>query len=297
MSTGAIHCVSYSSPSSSGIYALSGGADRKIVLWNPTTGGLIQSYAGHGHEVLSIACAGDNTLFASAGGDRAVFVWDVATAQTVRRLDGHWARVNAVAFGGEGLAAVLVSGSYDATVKLWDLRARRGAPMQSLDDARDSVSDVAVHGHEIVAASVDGRVRSYDVRMGRCVVDVVSGAGVTGVCVARDGAAMLSAALDGALRLMDRHSGACLQSYRGHRNREMRLGCAFAQADEFVVCGSEAGGELWVWDLLSAVPVVAGGLKCHAGRVVTCVQYCPVVGRRQMLTGGADGTVVVWGEE
>jgi mitogen-activated protein kinase organizer 1 len=81
----------------------------------------------------------DNAKFASAGGDRSVFVWDVATGVTNRRLAGHMSKVHTVEFNTD--ASVLASGerryllvcpprsvhhtssgSYDATVRLWDLR-------------------------------------------------------------------------------------------------------------------------------------------------------------------------------
>jgi len=285
-----VHCVTYSALTAT--YCLSGGSDRKIHLWNPSTSTKIQTYAGHGYEVLSLSCSPDNSLFASSGGDKLVFLWDVATASTLRRLEGHWARVNAVTFAAAD-GSMLVSGSYDASVKLWDIRARDRKPVQSLDDAKDAVTDVVACGAEVVAASVDGRVRAYDIRMARCVEDVVSPAAVTSVRVSRDGKAMLVAALDGAVRLMDRANGALLKRYTGHRNDSLRVRCAFAQDEEFVVCGSESG-ELFVWDLVEGK--IVERLSCHAGKVVSSVEWAPGTGRRQMITGGADGTVVVWGE-
>jgi mitogen-activated protein kinase organizer 1 len=241
--------------------------------------------------VLSLACSHDNTQFASAGGDKLVFLWDVSTATTVRRFEGHWGRVNAVAFGAD--SGVLVSGSYDATVRLWDTRSHARAPVQTLDHARDAVSDVVIHGHEVVAASVDGRVRSYDLRLGRCFVDVISPAAVTCVRVSRDGRAMLVAALDGTVRLMDRDNGGLLKSYRGHKNSELRVRSTFAQEEEYVVCGSE-DGVVWVWDLVEGTAVER--VRAHQGKAVSCVEFCPAQGKKQMLTAGADGNVVVWGE-
>jgi mitogen-activated protein kinase organizer 1 len=90
----------------------------------------------------------------------------------LRRFEGHAARVNAVAWGGSE-DGVLVSGSFDATMKIWDAKSQSIKALMTLSEAKDSVADVAVRGAEIVTASVDGRVRTYDVRMGRCLVDVI----------------------------------------------------------------------------------------------------------------------------
>jgi len=77
-----------------------------------------------------------------------------------------------VNFGGED-DSVIVSGSYDATVKFWDCKSHSVKPIQVLEEARDSVSSLHVVGYEIVTGSVDGRMRVYDLRMGMKFVDVI----------------------------------------------------------------------------------------------------------------------------
>lgn len=66
-----------------------------------------------------------------------------------------------------------VAGSFDSTVRIWDCKSQSTKPIQVFEEARDSVSSVLVAGHEIIAGSVDGRVRIYDLRMGMVYVDVV----------------------------------------------------------------------------------------------------------------------------
>ena len=64
--------------------------------------------------------ATDNSKFCSGGGDKSVYLWDVVSARVIRRFSGHLQRVNDVAFNKEG--SIVLSGSYDASVRLWDCR-------------------------------------------------------------------------------------------------------------------------------------------------------------------------------
>ena len=95
--------------------------------------------------------------------------WDVPSSTIIKRFSGHTGRINSVAFNGE--SSVLASASFDATVRLWDLRSQQGRPIQVLQEARDSVTCVLLGDREIVASSVDGHVRSYDLRVGELRAD------------------------------------------------------------------------------------------------------------------------------
>ena len=48
---GPVHIAVYNTGSS---YLLTGGQDRQIKLWNPSTGVEVKSYSGHGYEVLGL---------------------------------------------------------------------------------------------------------------------------------------------------------------------------------------------------------------------------------------------------
>lgn len=285
--------------------------------------------------MLSLAVAADNARFASSGGDRTVFLWDVAAAQTLRRFahgtEGHVGRVNCVAVGGAG-DQLVVSGGFDTSVRVWDARAGgsgHARPVQVLDDATDAISSVVVRGAEVVAGSVDGRVRCYDVRAGRVTADVV-GASVTSLCLTGDGKAMLVGSLDSRARLMDRDSGSCLRTYgadeeaQGWRNTDFRVQSVLGGKERFVVAGDEMtgadghgageGGRIWAWDLMTGklaakVPVPWGPagaerLKKVVGRdgkpkerkyVVSCLAWREGGFGDQFCAGGTSGTVTVFG--
>jgi mitogen-activated protein kinase organizer 1 len=98
-----------------------------------------------------------------------VLFWDVPSSAIIKRFTGHNSRINSVAFNSE--STLLASASFDATIRLWDLRSQQGRPIQVLQEAKDSVTCVTIGQGELVASSVDGNVRTYDLRYGELRTD------------------------------------------------------------------------------------------------------------------------------
>lgn len=316
---GIVHAVAYSSGAQS--YILTGSSDRTIRLYNPQKAplssvaptasnayppGLVNKYSAHGYEVLSIDVNTDNDKFVSTGGDKTVFVWDVQTAQTVRRFTGHAGRVNRGVFGGDR-DGIIATGSFDGTVKIWDFKSNSYKPIMTLDDAKDAITDVAVHDAEILATSVDGRVRSYDIRTGMCQTDVI-GAPCTSLDVSKKGTELLVSSLDSTVRLMDRTNGELLKAYTDDAfvNKDLRVKSTLGLNDSVVLSGSD-DGMVFAWDIMgdscmhrfkhSEMREVHGkGLVSQTNSkkdIVSAVAFCKT--RREWISGGGDGNVIVWG--
>ena len=288
-------------------------------------GRLIQTYSAHGYEVLSLAIGPGNERFVSSGGDRSVFLWDVAAAVTIRRfggnVHGHTARVNCVTIAGEG-GSLVISGGFDTTVRIWDAKSGSFKPVQVLQDARDSITSVVATDSEIVTGSVDGRVRSYDLRMGRCITDVI-GASVTSLSLTKDGRAMLVGSLDSKIRLMDRDTGGCLRAYSdpSWHNKDIRMQSLLGGSERYVVAGDEMVGEIdsagdgmiWAWDLLSGavvnkikVPwgprgyetkkmIGKDGKEKARSNIISCIDWRAGGWGDQYCVGGTSGVVTVFG--
>lgn len=56
-------------------------------------------------------------------------------------------------------------------MRLWDLRAISRQPIQILDEARDAIQTIHVGASQIITGSVDGNMRTYDLRMGELRTD------------------------------------------------------------------------------------------------------------------------------
>ncbi|MBN3323927.1 WDR83 protein, partial [Atractosteus spatula] len=281
---GAVRAVRFNAD---GNYVLSCGSDKTLRLWSAGRGILLQTYSGHGYEVLDTDGSYDNSQLCSCSADKTVILWDVATAQVTRKLRGHAGKVNCVRFNEE--ATVIVSGSIDSTVRCWDTRSRRPDPIQILDEARDGVSSVEVSEHELLTGSVDGRVRRYDLRMGQLYSDFVNSP-ITCVCFSQDGQCTLSASLDSTLRLLDKSTGELLGEYTGHRNSSYKLDCCLSERDTHVLSCSE-DGHVYFWDLVEG----SLALKLPVGKgVVQSLCFHPT--EPHLLTA-MEGRVQIWGVE
>ena len=81
----------------------------------------------------------------------------------------------------------------------------------------DSSHGFLLCSEEIVAGSVDGTVRRFDVRAG-CLFTDDLGQSVTSIAISGDNLCVLAACLDGYMRLLDKATGTMLAQYTGGLN-------------------------------------------------------------------------------
>ena len=255
----------------------------------------IQTYTdGHVHPIYALTTDRASTVLLSAS-DRTLLSTDLVTAQAKRRFWGHTARIEYVAcLGGENSNAndaaayglgeeIYASASYDSTIRLWDSRSRSNDPLMILTDAKDAVTCVAPapntgQGSEaqIITSSVDGRMRTYDLRMARLITeDITSGeeecnrVPITSFSISSNtprkingdsGSLVAASCLDGIIRIWNRVGSSStnddgmrldnnrktkrrvhkLHSY--HTSDKYKIGCAFTSDNKYIISGSECGG-------------------------------------------------------
>jgi WD40 repeat protein len=149
----------------------SGSDDGTIKLWEVASGTLVRTLQGHAGLVKSVAFSPDGSLLASGSSDQTIKLWEVATGRLARTVLGHSGWVNAVAFSPckqrdpsgtctqwDGL---LVSGSDDQTVKLWE--AVNGREARTLRGHAHWVRAVAFSpdGQLLASGSADGTIKLW----------------------------------------------------------------------------------------------------------------------------------------
>lgn len=78
---------------------------------------------GHTSAVMELHFTPDGSQIFTASTDNTLGLWDVASGQRIKKLKGHTTFVNSVQGSRRG-PQILVSGSDDSTVKMWDTRKR-----------------------------------------------------------------------------------------------------------------------------------------------------------------------------
>ncbi len=268
----------------------------------------IQTYTkGFTHDISALCLAnapgneGSQTLLAAS--NQSLVVTDLVSNRVQRKLgqSHHTGRINAVASANHGEA--YLTASYDATVAIWDGRSKDYKPIQILKEAKDSVTSVLVRQqtgdqkHDNMAvihtASVDGKVRTYDLRKGQLQSDDV-GSPITSMAVTKDGNCLVVSCLDGTIRLMEIATGELLNTYEGHHTAgQYGLGVDVLANDATVLSGSE-NGECALYDLVRAdsVKILEGPARRPTCAVAAHPKQSSVV-----IAASYDNSTVVWSHE
>ena len=119
-----------------GRFLAAGMLGPRVVVLDAVHGELLRQWEVQADGPGPLAFTSDGTTLAVATGyDNPIGLWDVATGRGLGELRGHRAPVRSLAITPNGL--ILISGSADGTVRLWDLPARRHlATLQTLPTHR-----------------------------------------------------------------------------------------------------------------------------------------------------------------
>jgi mitogen-activated protein kinase organizer 1 len=234
--------------SSDSKYIFSSSDDSTIRIWSLHSSTEITKFQGHLGPVNSFAISSNNSTIVSGGSDFSVCWWDIGRGSLIRKIRNHTGPVNSVCYNDD--SSVAISGSHDSAVMIWDSRSPAAIPIQTLSDSKDAVTAVASGRNDILVGSVDGKLRTYDVRRSCGTVDSFAAA-IVGIELSADRQTVVLSRLDSKAVLFVKATGESIQTYVAHTATKYMVRAHFAAEDAFVVSGSESG-EVFVWDAVKA---------------------------------------------
>ena len=145
---------------------------------------------------------------------------------------------------------VLVSGSYDSTVKIWDFEARNSRPIQTLFDFQDSVTSIWVSSDQIICGSVDENLRIYDIRFGKLKTHSM-GAPINGLYAWGDDDYIFCTTTDNKVLLYDKGEEKIISEYSGHHETSEFNASVRITSDNSAVVTTSEDGYIVFYDLVT----------------------------------------------
>ncbi|KAK0615215.1 WD40-repeat-containing domain protein [Bombardia bombarda] len=187
----------------SGNLIASGSMDRTIMLWR--TYGDCQNYGvltGHKGAILDLQWSRDSEILFSASADMRLASWDLTSGTRIRRYVGHEEVINSMDISRRG-EELLISGSDDGTIGIWDPRTRNAADYIETDFPITAVA-ISEAGNEIYSGGIDNDIKVWDVRKKAVVYSMLGHQDtVTTLRVSPDSQQLLSYAMDSTARTWD----------------------------------------------------------------------------------------------
>jgi WD40 repeat protein/serine/threonine protein kinase len=207
------------------------------------------------------------------------------SCQYVQSIEGHNDAVTCVACSATG--KLLVSGSEDNTVKIWDSETTQCVRL--FEGHQNTITCVLLTDDEryAVSAAQDRTIRIWDIPRDGC-AGVLEGHrdSVQSIAFCAERQRLLSAGLDGALRLWDFGKRVCVDTMEGHRTA--LEACALSSDGALAVSGGN-DRVVMMWDISRCRQI--GTMEGHTD-AVSALAISPDGGR--VLSGSHDRTLRYW---
>jgi len=238
-------------------------------------------------SIFSVTFSPDGQLLAAGDANGEIYIWQVADSKQLLICKQHTGWVRAVAFNHASQVTLLVSGSTDQTLKLWDVNTGQclktyyghTAPVRSVTFSPDA--------HKLVSAGDDQTLRLWDINTGQC-LKTYHGHTDRVRCVAfsQGGHELASASDDQTVRLWDVETGQCLKIYHGHTDRVRSV--TFSPGGSILASSSEDRA-VRLWEVRSGKCLKT--LLGHSDGVWS-VTFSP--GANILASSSHDQTIKLW---
>jgi WD40 repeat protein/transcriptional regulator with XRE-family HTH domain len=238
----------------------------------------------------AVAISARGTFWAAGSSRGEVRVWRLPDHTLHLAWQAHADTVErALAFSPD--ERLLATGSWDGTIKLWEVES--GALLWTgwQTDLVESLA-FAPDGQRIASCGDDATIRLWDATSGANVQTIAAQGTLYAVAWSSDGTHLASSCFDGRIQVWElraRQPATCVQTLEGHTN--WVLGLAFAP-DGAQLASASWDGTVRLWDVASGRCLHT--LEGHTDRVYT-VAWSP--DGRTVASAGFDHTIWLWDAE
>jgi WD40 repeat protein len=271
---------------SDGRRVISGSSDKTVRTWDLERGKQIDCLKvreGFGWVQGMALIPGDRRLLVRS--ELHLILFDLGRSKPVRSWEGATRAITSLAVTADGRRAI--SGSFDATLKIWDLESY--ADVGTLRGHTMGVSAIAVtrDGRRAVSGSSDGTIRIWDLESSARGREPETG----NLLIASDGSWAVSQSADGTVSIWDVQNGRVLRTFMG----PAWWGTAVTKmpSDRWALVGSRQH-VVYLWDLETGAEIGQLGAELRAETAEVSVDG------RWLVVGSADwgdDPLVVWNLE